>query len=116
MPAGDRTGPAGLGPMTERAAGFCAGYNAPGCGNPVGGYGYGRRFGRGYRRGFGWRGFSYAAPTPYSGQPYQANYSQASTAKEEVQYLKEEARGLKNELEVVNQRIKDLELLKKNEH
>lgn len=30
MPGGDRTGPAGLGPMTGRAAGYCAGYPAPG--------------------------------------------------------------------------------------
>jgi len=30
MPFGDGTGPAGLGPMTGRAAGFCAGYPVPG--------------------------------------------------------------------------------------
>ncbi|MCK4306349.1 MAG: DUF5320 domain-containing protein [Candidatus Eisenbacteria sp.] len=30
MPAGNRTGPLGLGPMTGRAAGYCAGYPAPG--------------------------------------------------------------------------------------
>jgi hypothetical protein len=29
MPRGDGTGPGGLGPMTGRAAGFCAGYPAP---------------------------------------------------------------------------------------
>ena len=35
MPFGDGTGPAGMGPMTGRAAGFCAGYPAPGYMNPV---------------------------------------------------------------------------------
>jgi hypothetical protein len=35
MPFGDGTGPAGLGPMTGRAAGFCAGYPIPGYMNPV---------------------------------------------------------------------------------
>jgi len=34
MPRGDRTGPAGMGPMTGRAAGYCAGYNVPGFINP----------------------------------------------------------------------------------
>jgi hypothetical protein len=40
MPFGDRTGPAGLGPMTGRAAGFCAGYPVPGYMNPAGGAGW----------------------------------------------------------------------------
>jgi hypothetical protein len=35
MPRGDGTGPAGLGPMTGRAAGFCAGYPVPGYLNPA---------------------------------------------------------------------------------
>ena len=30
MPRGDSTGPLGMGPMTGRAAGFCAGYQMPG--------------------------------------------------------------------------------------
>lgn len=30
MPRGDRTGPAGLGPLTGRAAGYCAGHYVPG--------------------------------------------------------------------------------------
>jgi hypothetical protein len=35
MPFGDGTGPAGMGPMTGRAAGFCAGYPMPGYMNPA---------------------------------------------------------------------------------
>ena len=52
MPHGNGTGPAGMGPMTGRAAGFCAGYPVPGFMNPVGGRGYwgwGRGGGRGRR-------------------------------------------------------------------
>jgi len=47
MPGGDRTGPMGMGPMTGRAAGYCAGYPLPGFMNyPAGpvlgaGVGYG---------------------------------------------------------------------------
>jgi hypothetical protein len=37
MPAGDGTGPMGMGPMTGRAAGYCAGYPVPGFMNPYGG-------------------------------------------------------------------------------
>ena len=36
MPRGDGTGPVGMGRMTGRGAGFCAGFAAPGCANPVG--------------------------------------------------------------------------------
>lgn len=35
MPGGDRTGPMGMGPMTGRAAGYCAGYPVPGYTNPI---------------------------------------------------------------------------------
>ena len=53
MPRGDRTGSQGAGPMTGRAAGYCAGYSLPGYMNPVEGYGGG--WGRGRGRGFGRR-------------------------------------------------------------
>ena len=44
MPRGDRTGPAGIGPMTGRVAGYCASYATPGFMNPAGSQGGGRRF------------------------------------------------------------------------
>ena len=59
MPRGDGTGPAGMGPMTGRAAGYCAGYATPGFTNPVpgGGFGLGRgRGGIGRGLGLGFRG------------------------------------------------------------
>lgn len=37
MPRGDGTGPAGMGPMTGRAAGYCAGFPVPGYVNSAGG-------------------------------------------------------------------------------
>ena len=40
MPGGDGTGPGGMGPMTGRAAGYCAGYAVPGFMNPGQGWGY----------------------------------------------------------------------------
>ncbi|HNX52620.1 MAG TPA: DUF5320 domain-containing protein [Pontiellaceae bacterium] len=49
MPRGDRTGPAGAGPMSGRGAGFCAGTNTAGFQTAGGG------FGRGCGRGFGFR-------------------------------------------------------------
>ena len=78
MPGGNGTGPMGLGPMTGRGAGFCAGYSVPGFMNPVGGrlgmgFGWGR--GLGWGRGFGWGrwgGFyPYGYRVPYLGvSPY----------------------------------------------
>lgn len=51
MPRGDRTGPAGAGPMTGRGMGICAGFNQPGF-VTGGGYGCGRGIGRGMGLGF----------------------------------------------------------------
>jgi hypothetical protein len=84
MPFGDGTGPMGLGPMSGRGAGFCAGFDAPGFANtmprypyyaygygqpgpmrPGWGYGFGRGFGRGLGRGFG-RGWRRWAPYGYA--------------------------------------------------
>jgi hypothetical protein len=61
MPRGDRTGPAGMGPMTGRAAGYCAGYPAPGFMNP-----YGGRFAAGLPFGY--------APPPATGSYPVAPY------------------------------------------
>ena len=54
MPRGNGTGPMGMGPMTGRGAGYCAGFGVPGFINPqVGGRGAGGGFGRGLGGGFG---------------------------------------------------------------
>ena len=65
MPAGDGTGPMGMGSMTGRAAGYCAGYPVPGFANPIFELGWGR--GRGfypYRYMYPGMGY-YGAPYPY---------------------------------------------------
>jgi len=67
MPFGDGTGPAGLGPMTGRAAGYCAGFPVPGYMNPVpGGVGYyGGSFGP---YGAGSYGYGAGYSAPYAGR------------------------------------------------
>jgi hypothetical protein len=50
MPKGDGTGPAGMGSMTGRRAGFCAGFRIPGYINSCLGRGLGFGLGRGSRR------------------------------------------------------------------
>jgi len=67
MPLGDGTGPAGMGPMTGRAAGYCAGYSVPGFMNP-----YGGRLGIG-----GWNPYvgRSGLPVPYGDLGYYPTYS-----------------------------------------
>lgn len=45
MPRGNGTGPAGMGPMTGRGAGFCAGFGMPGYANRGDGGFFGRGMG-----------------------------------------------------------------------
>src|SRR6056297_1652458 len=116
MPAGDRTGPVGYGPMTGRAAGLCAGYGVPGYTNP--GFGRGRGFGRGggfgFRGGFGrgaGRGFGFGrawGPAPYAGYGYYPAPA-APGSQEELNALKQESEYLKTELENINKRISELQ-------
>ena len=64
MPGGNRTGPMGMGPMTGRAAGYCAGYPVPGYMNPIPGGGP-YSFGAG-----GTYGVPNAYPPAYGYGPY----------------------------------------------
>jgi len=116
MPGGNGTGPAGMGPMTGRAAGFCAGFSVPGYANPVGGRGYfgrgrGMGRGRGFGRGFGWAGAGYGAPA-WSGAagPYPANasFGPTVTAEQELEGLKQQTEFLQNSLGQVSKRIEQL--------
>lgn len=111
MPGGDRTGPLGLGPRTGRAAGYCAGYPTPGYMNP--GPGFGRGFGRGWGRGFGrgfWgrgRGFwrrGYGDPYYW---PQPDVYPQFSKDEEKA-YLENMVKDLKQEIDTIQERIKEL--------
>jgi len=74
MPFGDGTGPAGMGPMTGRAAGFCAGYPMPGYMNPAVGragfYGAGMPAVGPYGSGSYGYGAAYGMPYGGYGMPY----------------------------------------------
>ncbi len=101
MPRGNRTGPAGMGPMTGRGAGFCAGYNTPGFMNrPLGGgmgMGFGR--GRGMGNGFAWRQQAAWMPNvaPVAPDPWQ-----------EMEILKNQAASLSQQMEAIQERISQL--------
>jgi hypothetical protein len=125
MPRGDRTGPEGLGPMTGRAAGFCAGYPTPGYMNPGWGRGRGRGFGffgrgggRGRRNWFyatglpGWQrmaqglpAFGWQGGSPYGTEPQASGW----TAQEEKDALKSEIGFLKAQLKSFEKRMEELE-------
>ncbi len=110
MPRGDGTGPGGMGPMTGRAAGYCAGYGVPGYINPY--PGRGRGFGRGMGMGFrGGRGPMYGpgyVPPSYYGGAYPYN-PPAPTPQQEMDALHAQAEYLENTLKEINQRIEELE-------
>ena len=110
MPGGDRTGPAGMGPQTGRAAGFCSGNDVPGSMNPTvgrgGGFGGGRAGGRGManRRGrnqeFGWgRGWRWRSFVPV-GAPAEDQLA--------PQALEERMEQLRAELSDIQQRMNEL--------
>lgn len=129
MPGGDGTGPMGMGPMTGRAMGYCAGYPMPGYANPGGGQGLWRGFGRG--RGFrgrgggrGWRNMFYATGLPgwlrfgafgwpsgafprYFGGA--APYAAAPEPEMEKQALKAQADFLEESLASIKKRLNELE-------
>ena len=94
MPAGDRTGPNGMGSMTGRGAGFCAGNAVPGiaaAGVPMG------RGGMGFRRG------GRFAAMPYAG--YAPAVPAAPTRDEELRALENQSRYMEDTLKDVQARI-----------
>ena len=117
MPWGDGTGPGGAGPMTGRAAGYCAGYSVPGYQNPVPGRGFGGR-GGGRGGGFGWRNRYYATGVPgwaafgrtggWSGAPYAPVAGQLSGA-DERDLLQRQASNMESALEDLRRRIGEIE-------
>lgn len=116
MPGGDRTGPMGLGPMTGRAGGYCAGFGMPGYMNPAPGRGMGYGRGRGFRgRGFGgggrgWRHWYYATGQPgwmrygFNAAPYQNPDPEI-----EKQELLHQAQALQSELDSIKKRLSEME-------
>jgi hypothetical protein len=113
MPGGDGTGPVGMGPMTGRAAGFCAGYGVPGYVNSEPGYGFRGRGGRGRRNWFsaaapGWPGAPYAGPV-YGGTLYTVPAAPAMPREQEIEMLKARARYAEESLGRIRSRIEELD-------
>ncbi|MDI7276559.1 MAG: DUF5320 domain-containing protein [Anaerolineae bacterium] len=120
MPRGDGTGPMGMGPMTGRAAGYCAGYGVPGYANPIPGRGFWGRGGRGGGR--GWRNWYYATglpgwaraglypawgAVPWGPVPFQA--PPAPAPEQEASFLRAQAENLRAALESIEKRLQELE-------
>ena len=106
MPFGDRTGPTGMGPMTGRGAGYCAGSGAPGFASPIprrGWFGFGQRMwggrGGGWGRGRGWHGVPYGyGYAPWGGIPQE----------QDTAVLEEQARALEVDLDSIRKRLEEL--------
>ena len=128
MPRGDGTGPGGMGPMTGRAAGFCAGYGMPGYANPVGGrglraWGRGGGGGRGYRHWYwatglpGWARAGYGTgawggPIPAYGGPipvYGGPDAAAPAPEHELDALRRQVQYFEGALGQIRERIEQLE-------
>ncbi|MDD2236697.1 MAG: DUF5320 domain-containing protein [Kiritimatiellae bacterium] len=123
MPRGNGTGPGGMGPMTGRGAGFCAGYNTPGYAQGSGfgggggrgaGMGYGRGAGMGYGRGGG--GFGRRNQFNATGMPGWVRGgwapNAAPVAQDELAMLKQQAEYFGAEMEGIQARIQELETQK----
>ncbi|MBN2563283.1 MAG: DUF5320 domain-containing protein [Phycisphaerae bacterium] len=122
MPGGDGTGPAGMGPMTGRAAGYCIGYAVPGYMNSVGPQGF-WGWGRGGGRGRGWRNWSYPIgpigwqrpAAGYSGfgapvAPFAAPFAAGMGSDQELDVLKGQAEYFEDALDGIRKRIEELEV------
>jgi hypothetical protein len=113
MPRGDGTGPAGVGSMTGRAAGFCAGTGIPGYANPVRGYGFGPGYGRGggFGRGnFGGRHRHFASVIPVwmrAGGWWTAD--QKPDPEFEKRVLSNQAQALQSELDAIRTRLAEID-------
>ena len=123
MPGGDGTGPAGMGPMTGRAAGCCVGYAVPGSVNPVVGRGFGGggRGGRGRRNQFyatGLTGRQRAAmgfPAFGGVAPLEAPYAPTMSGEQQLDALKGQAEYFADALHGIRKRIEELEAKGKND-
>jgi len=96
MPRGNGLGPVGLGPMSGRSAGLCAGATTPGFANPDRGRGLGLGVRRGRNGGCGFRNRNYAN-----------GYCQDSrmTVEQEKEYLSNKIVALENELKISKNRL-----------
>lgn len=119
MPRGNGTGPVGMGPMTGRAAGYCAGYAMPGFANPIPGRGLGMGAGQGRGGGGGGRGrrnMFYATGLPgwmrfgeNAGPSASAAPIQKPNPEVEKQALAKQAEFLQSQLDSIKKRLAEFE-------
>jgi hypothetical protein len=113
MPRGDGTGPMGMGEMTGRGAGYCAGFRAQGSENTAPRRGLGMGFfggrGRGRRNMFfatglpGWMRFrGGAAPNQYP------RTDQKPDPEMETQVLQNKAKILREQLDSIENRLAEI--------
>ena len=132
MPGGDGMGPAGTGPITGRAAGYCAGCTIPGYMNSIPGHRFGFSFGRGgwrrrkwfYTMGFTrWPRAPYAYPAwgdycwgmRYKGTPLLYGVPYWPTEEQEIDDIqKDQAEYLEDALSEINKHIQELEAKKQD--
>ena len=117
MPGGDRTGPVGMGPMSGRSAGYCAGSRVPGYINPVCGRGFGMAYKGGPGSGcgagrHGWRNIFYATGLPgyrrfgVNADPF--GYP-APDPEIEKRVLREQAATIEAQLDSIKKRLSEIE-------
>lgn len=106
MPKRDKTGPMGMGPMSGRGAGHCAGSAFPGYADrtrPAEGSGCGCGFRHGHHRRF------FAAGSPGWGSfGHPGHMGADDAADDEEALLKYQAEVLENRLRQVKKRLSDL--------
>ncbi len=97
MPGGDRRGPMGRGPGTGRGLGRCAGADQPGAAVREGGFGMGRGWRGGGRRGFRHRFWATGVPgwtrvdeAESETAPGEARETETESLRREVEMLREE--------------------------
>lgn len=115
MPGGDRTGPMGMGAMTGRGAGYCAG----GAGLGYASVGRRRGFGMGAGRGSGFRGasggrgwrnqyFATGLPGWMRSGPYGDQVGRADWPADQAA-LKRRSQILQSELDAINKQLDDMQ-------
>ena len=93
MPGFDGTGPIGMGPMTGGGRGYCSSRGV----GARGAYGFPRRM-----------GYAYPYYRPGRFFPGAVPYAMPMSREQEMDFLKNEAGGLKRTLEGIDARIKEL--------
>ena len=103
-----------MGPMTGRAAGYCAGYPQPGFANPAGWRGYGGR-GNGWGRGGGGRGNAWGRGNQHYPMPPAAPFVPTITREQELNALNQQLEYLETSLNEVKKMIQEMESAKEGE-